>query len=94
MTTALSSSSENACREITPFRVLSLDGGGAKGFYTLGILRELEALTGKPLAESFDERGQRLCLGVMVGQDPYRVQVLGKAPRPARVVIVVALKGV
>src|SRR5689334_4581174 len=26
-----------------PFRVLSLDGGGAKGFYTLGILREMEA---------------------------------------------------
>ena len=26
------------------FRVLSLDGGGAKGFYTLGILREIEAL--------------------------------------------------
>ena len=25
------------------FRVLSLDGGGAKGFYTLGILREIEA---------------------------------------------------
>jgi patatin-like phospholipase/acyl hydrolase len=24
------------------FRVLSLDGGGAKGFYTLGILREIE----------------------------------------------------
>jgi len=28
------------------FRVLSLDGGGAKGFYTLGILEELEALLG------------------------------------------------
>jgi hypothetical protein len=35
-------------------RVLSLDGGGAKGFYTLGILREIEALTGKPLHTSFD----------------------------------------
>lgn len=29
------------------FRVLSLDGGGAKGFYTLGILREIEALIGR-----------------------------------------------
>lgn len=36
------------------FRVLSLDGGGAKGFYTLGILREIEALIGCPLHERFD----------------------------------------
>lgn len=35
-------------------RILSLDGGGAKGFYTLGILRELEALTGHPLHKTFD----------------------------------------
>jgi uncharacterized protein len=28
------------------FRILSLDGGGAKGFYTLGVLRELEAMLG------------------------------------------------
>ncbi len=35
-------------------RILSLDGGGAKGFYTLGVLREVEALTGKPLCETFD----------------------------------------
>ena len=36
-------------------RVLSLDGGGAKGFYTLGILQELEALLGgQPLCERFD----------------------------------------
>ncbi|RWR13241.1 patatin-like phospholipase family protein [Paenirhodobacter populi] len=37
------------------FRILSLDGGGAKGFYTLGVLREVEAmLGGAPLCESFD----------------------------------------
>lgn len=36
-------------------RVLSLDGGGAKGFYTLGVLREVEAMLGdKPLCETFD----------------------------------------
>lgn len=35
-------------------RILSLDGGGAKGFYTLGVLRELEAMLGKPMHESFD----------------------------------------
>lgn len=37
-----------------PFRILSLDGGGAKGFYTLGVLREIEALTDAPLCETFD----------------------------------------
>ena len=28
------------------FRILSLDGGGAKGFYTIGALVEIEALLG------------------------------------------------
>jgi predicted acylesterase/phospholipase RssA len=36
------------------FRVLSLDGGGAKGFYTLGALKEIEALVGCLLCEKFD----------------------------------------
>jgi patatin-like phospholipase/acyl hydrolase len=36
-------------------RILSLDGGGAKGFYTLGVLHQLEALLGnRPLCERFD----------------------------------------
>ena len=35
-------------------RILSLDGGGAKGFYTIGVLKELEALAGGPLFEHFD----------------------------------------
>jgi patatin-like phospholipase/acyl hydrolase len=35
------------------FRILSLDGGGAKGFYTLGILKEIEALVHCPLCEKF-----------------------------------------
>jgi predicted patatin/cPLA2 family phospholipase len=35
-------------------RILSLDGGGAKGFYTLGVLAQIEAmLKGKPLCEHF-----------------------------------------
>jgi len=42
-----------ADRDATPFRILSLDGGGAKGFYTLGILKEIEALVGCPLHETF-----------------------------------------
>ena len=37
-----------------PYRILSLDGGGAKGFYSLGVLREIEGLIGKPLSEGFD----------------------------------------
>jgi uncharacterized protein len=37
-----------------PYRILSLDGGGAKGFYTLGVLREIEGMVGKPLCEAFD----------------------------------------
>lgn len=36
------------------YRVLSLDGGGAKGFYTLGVLKEVEAMVGKPLYQCFD----------------------------------------
>ncbi|MXW12328.1 MAG: patatin-like phospholipase family protein [Synechococcus sp. SB0668_bin_13] len=35
-------------------RILCLDGGGAKGFYTLGVLREVEALLSQPIYESFD----------------------------------------
>jgi|SRR5882757_3180155 len=39
----------------TVCRILSLDGGGAKGFYTLGVLNQVEAmLGGKPLCEHFD----------------------------------------
>lgn len=37
-----------------PCRILSLDGGGAKGFYTLGVLREIEGLIGCRLHERFD----------------------------------------
>ena len=36
------------------FRILSLDGGGSKGVYTLGVLREIEALAGCRLYETFD----------------------------------------
>jgi uncharacterized protein len=36
------------------FRVLSLDGGGAKGFYTLGALKEIEALVECRVSEKFD----------------------------------------
>ncbi len=35
-------------------RILCLDGGGAKGFYTLGVLRQIEAMIGTRLCECFD----------------------------------------
>lgn len=35
-------------------KILCLDGGGAKGFYPLGILREVEALLPQPIHETFD----------------------------------------
>jgi uncharacterized protein len=36
-------------------RILSLDGGGAKGFYTLGVLAQVEAMfKGNPLCEQFN----------------------------------------
>lgn len=47
MTSPLSVSRSDLCR------ILSLDGGGAKGFYTLGVLKEIEALLGPPLHERF-----------------------------------------
>lgn len=43
-----------SARPKSPFRILSLDGGGAKGFYSLGVLHEIEAMAGAPLCEEFD----------------------------------------
>lgn len=36
------------------FKILSLDGGGAKGFYTLGVLEEIEQNIGAPIHKCFD----------------------------------------
>lgn len=36
------------------FYILSLDGGGSLGIYTLGVLEKVEALVGKPLSNHFD----------------------------------------
>jgi patatin-like phospholipase/acyl hydrolase len=36
------------------FKILSLDGGGAKGFYTLGVLKEIESVIARKLHEEFD----------------------------------------
>jgi len=37
-----------------PCRILCLDGGGAKGFYTIGVLKGIEGMLGRPVHEAFD----------------------------------------
>lgn len=55
-------------------RILSLDGGGAKGFYTLGVLKQLEAMLGnRPLSEKFD-----LIFGTSTGAIIASLLALGK----------------
>lgn len=60
--------------EVGTCRILALDGGGAKGFYTLGVLRQLEALLGgAPLATHFD-----LIFGTSTGAIIASLLALGK----------------
>ena len=40
--------------ETRKFKILTLNGGGSKGVYTLGVLKELEELLGSPLHKHFD----------------------------------------
>lgn len=57
-----------------PCRILSLDGGGAKGFYTLGVLKELEGIVARPLCECF-----RLIFGTSTGSIIAGLLALGHA---------------
>lgn len=54
-------------------RILSLDGGGAKGFYSLGVLREIEGMIGCRLHERFD-----LIFGTSTGAIIAALLALGK----------------
>jgi patatin-like phospholipase/acyl hydrolase len=54
-------------------RILSLDGGGAKGFYTLGVLHEVEGMMRRPLHECFD-----LIFGTSTGAIIAALLALGK----------------
>ena len=54
-------------------RILSLDGGGAKGFYTIGVLREIEGMIGCPLHKRFD-----LIFGTSTGAIIAALLALGK----------------
>lgn len=55
-------------------RILTLDGGGAKGFYTLGVLQEMEQAAGKPLCEVF-----QLIYGTSTGSIIASLLALGKS---------------
>ncbi len=71
----------------TPWRVLSLDGGGAKGFYTLGVLREVEAMIGCPLHERFDlvfgtSTGAIIAALIALGKDVDQIHALYQAHVP------------
>jgi predicted acylesterase/phospholipase RssA len=62
--------------EEKPCRILSLDGGGAKGFYTLGVLREIEGMVKCPLHEKFD-----LIFGTSTGAIIAALLALGRSVR-------------
>lgn len=55
-------------------RILSLDGGGAKGFYSLGVLREVEAMLGEPIHKRFD-----LIFGTSTGSIIAALLALGRS---------------
>jgi predicted acylesterase/phospholipase RssA len=59
-----------------PCRILSLDGGGAKGFYTLGVLREIEGMVKCPLHDKFD-----LIFGTSTGGIIAALLALGRSVR-------------
>lgn len=59
------------------FRVLSLDGGGAKGFYTLGVLHEVEALLQHHFKQGIHERFD-LIFGTSTGAIIAALLALGK----------------
>lgn len=57
-----------------------LDGGGAKGFYTLGVLKQLDALLGKgPLSDRFD-----LIFGTSTGAIIAALLALGRSVESIR----------
>ncbi|MGH8545583.1 MAG: patatin-like phospholipase family protein [Gammaproteobacteria bacterium] len=69
-------------------RILSLDGGGAKGFYTLGVLMELEGLLGRPLHTHFDlvfgtSTGAIIAALIVLGHSIEDIHALYRAHVPA-----------
>jgi len=73
---------------VRPCRLLSLDGGGAKGFYTLGVLKEIEALVAEPLSKRFDlifgtSTGAIIAALLALGYNVDDIHALYKAHVPA-----------
>lgn len=73
-------------------RILSLDGGGAKGFYTLGVLKEIEGMLECPLYKRFDliygtSTGAIIAALIALGYEVDDIHVLYKehVPRIMRV---------
>ncbi|MGH9622722.1 MAG: patatin-like phospholipase family protein [Bryobacteraceae bacterium] len=71
-----------------PYRILSLDGGGAKGFYSLGALKELEAMLGRRLCQCFDlifgtSTGAIIAALLALGYRVYEIHTLYKKHVPA-----------
>ncbi len=60
-----------------PFYILSLDGGGSLGVYTLGVLAGVERTLGRPLHEAFD-----LAYGVSTGSIIATMIALGDEVEP------------
>lgn len=56
-----------------PFRILSLDGGGSRGVYSLGALNEIEKMLGSPLYNHFN-----LIFGTSTGAIIAALVALGK----------------
>ena len=59
---------------VKPFRILSLDGGGSKGMFTIGALTEVEAILKSPLSNHFD-----LIYGTSTGAIIAALIALGKS---------------
>ena len=69
-------------------RVLALDGGGAKGFYTLGVLKEIEGMVNCPLYRRFDivfgtSTGAIIASLIALGHSVDEIHALYKAHVPA-----------
>jgi patatin-like phospholipase/acyl hydrolase len=71
---ASNNTNEKSISPAKPYRILSLDGGGAKGFYTLGALREIEGLIKRPLCGGFD-----MIFGTSTGAIIAALLALGKS---------------